>query len=337
MKHPLRYLLLSACLMILSGCEEMFVRELDFKGETEPEMLVLAGNEMVYSWPRITVRHSFFFDSKNKSFRESYVPDANVTMRLNGKDYSLQHTGYGEYWMKAIKLQPLDTLEYVVTHPNYETVTARQVMPGVVNSTLASYELQSNYWVVFDLDFEAYQGNADDVIGIVAHAQIEATQKWAQRKDTLDLNYTYSNDIVFAEAQNLSAEGYYGTKKELLYFPASALQHPKRIRCFADRYWSQQMKDRYKNVRLLYLKVDVHSFSHDTYLYNKSLNQYLQNNSIPAPSGFPQNNGTIISDIMDGLEEVLGEQEPRQVYSNVNGGLGCVTGQIFCSSHQVIK
>lgn len=316
----------------------MFIHELDFQGETEPEMLVLLGKESSDYMPVLKVTHSYFFDRKDKSYRDNYIPDAAVTMRLNGKDHSMEHTSGGDYQCKeSLWLQPLDTVEFVVTHPNYETASARQVLPGLVHSTLASYELQSNYWAVFDLDFDAYQGNADDVIGIKAFAKLKATQKWTQRVDTLDSEYTYSNDIVFAEAQNLSAEGYYGAKTELLYFPASALEHPKRIRCFADRNWTQDMKDQYKNVELLYLQVDVHSCSHDAYLYNKTLYNYRYSFTLPAPSGLPKKDGTIMDEIMESLSEMLGEQEPRQVYTNVDGGLGCVTGQILCSSHQVIQ
>lgn len=338
MKHLLKYILLSAVLTVITGCKEMFIHELDFQRETDPEMLVLLGKEMVYYSPTITVTHSYFFDRKDKSYTDNYISDAAVTMRLNGKDYSMNHTSSGKYQCQELFwLQPLDTVEFTVTHPDYETATARQVLPGIVNSSLASYEFQSNYWVVFDLDFAPYHGNADDVIGIKAYAQVEATQKWTQRVDTLDLEYTYSNDIVFAEAQNLSAEGYYGAKTELLYFPASALQQSKRIRCFADRNWKLETKNLYENVRLIYLQVDVHACSHDAYLYNKSLYIYRYNFSLPAPSGLPQNDGTIMDQIMDAMEEMLGEQEPRQVYTNVDGGLGCVTGQILWSSHQVIK
>lgn len=339
MKHLWKYILLSVVLTLMTGCnEEIFIRELDFQGETEPEMLVLKGTEWGNSFPMLVVNHSFFFDSKDKSPKNDYVMDAVVTMRLNGKDYSMNHLAVGQYRCKdSLRLHPLDTVEFTVTHPKYSTATARQIMPGIVHSTLASYELQSNYWAVVDLDFDAYQGNADDMIGIRVYGRVEATQRITQRKDTLSLDYTYSNDIVFAQAQNLSVEGYYGTLQEVLYFPASALQQPRNIRCFADRYWTQKTKNQYKNVRLISMQVDVYSYSHDAYTYNKSMYNYLYNGSLPAPSGLPQKENTIMDDIMDELEEVLGEQEPRQVYTNVNGGLGCVTGQILCGSHQVIK
>ena len=340
MKYLWKYILLSVVLTMMTGCnEEIFIRELDFQGDTEPEMLVLKGTEWGNSVPRLIVSHSFFFDRQDKSPNNDHVSDAAVTMRLNGKDYTMAHTSYGQYFCtdNSVQIRALDTVEFTVTHPKYATATARQIMPGIVHSTLASYELQSNYWAVVDLDFDAYQGNADDMIGIRVYGQVEATQRITQRKDTLSLDYTYSNDIVFAQAQNLSVEGYYGTTRDILYFPASALQQPKRIRCFADRYWTQKTKNQYKNVRLIYLQVDVYSCSHDLYTYNKSLSQYKYTNYLPAPSGLPQKENTIMDDIMDELEEVLGEQEPRQVYTNVNGGLGCVTGQILCGSHQVIK
>ena len=338
MRHLLKYILLSVVLTVMTGCKEMFIHELDFQRETDPEMLVLLGKESSDYMPILNVTHSYYFDRKDKSYKDNYISDAAVTMRLNGKDYSLEHTSSGKYQcQELLLLQPMDTVEFTVTHPNYAKATARQVLPGIVQSSLASYELQSNYWAVFDLDFEPYQGNADDMIGIKAYAQVVATHLWTQRIDTLKLEYTYSNDIIFAEAQNQSAEGYYGAKTELLYFPASALQQAKRIRCFADRNWTPEPKNMYENVKLIYLQVDVHSCSYDAYLYNKSLYSYRYSFTLPAPSGLPQRDGTIMDEIMDAMAEMLGEQEPRQVYTNVEGGLGCVTGQILCSSHQVIK
>ena len=139
----------------------MFVRQVDFQRDGEPEMLVLTGNFTIGERPQVLVSHSFFFDRKDKT-KEDWVSDAEVSMIINSKAYPITYRYNGIYTSTSLPLlQAHDTIEVIATHPTYATATARQIMPGQVHSTLHSVELPLNYWLHFTLDFDAYAGNAD--------------------------------------------------------------------------------------------------------------------------------------------------------------------------------
>ena len=215
---------------VLASCEDIFVRKVDFEGETDPEMLVLSGIQRVGSRPSVEVSHSFFFDNKNKQPHD-WVTDADVSVRINGKSYGMPYVASGIYTSETIPvLQPGDTVEFIATHPNYAQARAKQVMPGQIQCELVSYELQPNNWLVFRLDFSPYKGNANDMTGIQANGVIKGTDKKG-REYTFRMNMLYSNDMVFAQALNPEAEGYYGASSgNWLYFPAS-WRRTARSRC----------------------------------------------------------------------------------------------------------
>lgn len=334
MKHGLRYIFLIAILWSFSSCEEMFVHEIQFENEIEPEMLVLEGK--LGLWPYIKVSHSSFISGQKRSSEKNdtvkYVEDAEVTMRHKGTTYPLEHYKSGVYKLPSrLFFNPLDTVEIIASHPRYATVTARQVMPDKVNSDLLLYELQPNHHVLFKIGFDKYAGNADDIIGVRARSVLGATSKRTHRRETMGSSYLYSNDIVFAGAENLEAGGYYGTYYGYLYFPSSVLKEPKTIEFFVDCGKLRRVIDEHENdIQIAELMVEIYSFTRDAYIYEKSVEKYdATNYTIEAPSGFPQEEGNFMDDIVDGLKEVLGEQEPRSVYSNVEGGLGCVGGVIY--------
>jgi hypothetical protein len=315
-------------LMTLVGCRDMFIREIDFEGETEPEMLVLTSTLEVGQTPEIQVSHSFFFNRTDKR-PDDWITDAQLTMRINSQTYTLAYRDSGFYTNPSIPpLAPRDTVQVVASHPKYATATAQQILPGQIKAQVASYELQSG-WLVFDLDLDAYQGNPDDVIAIHAAGQLKAMM--LDNPVTWDMNILYSNDIVFAQAQNAETEGYYGVMYGgLLYFPASLLQQPRRIRLFLDSYRMQyESLDWYKDIQIASLEVYVMAYTQAVYRFDQSQRDAYEAKYLPAPSGLPTQDENVMQEIMDEIQAMLGEQEPRLVYSNVDGGLGIVAG---CSS-----
>ena len=328
-----RIYILAVCVMsLLTGCEDIFVRQIDFQGETEPEMLVLTGDFQVDAVPLVMVAHSFFFDRTDK-YAKDWITDAEVSLSINNRRYALTHRDNGVYANSSIPpLQPLDTLEIVATHPNYATATAKQVMPAQVHSAVVSYELLPTNQMTVQLDLEPYQGNDDDVIGIRAYAVLHGiwTRSYGNqtRTDTaiIRLNTIYSNDIAFAEAENASIEGYYGAySDQYLYFPASALKEPKHLQLLIDSYqlrWSRT----YDTVEPVRLEVEVIACTFSEYRFVQSTRNRYYTKYLPAPSNMPEQEENIMQEIMDAIQESLGEQEPMQVYTNVEGGLGHISG-----------
>ena len=62
----------------------MFIREIDFEGETEPEMLVLTSTLEVGQTPEIQVSHSFFFNRTDKR-PDDWITDAQLPQRRRSR------------------------------------------------------------------------------------------------------------------------------------------------------------------------------------------------------------------------------------------------------------
>ena len=154
---------------------------------------------------------------------------------------SWQNNGtYANYSMPILRAG--DTVEITASHPDYQAVSAQLTMPGQVRCTVSKTEVLPTEQILFQLDLDAYEGNEDDVIGILADGVIE--RYWATTSGTseqyppeiLQLKDLYSNDIVFAEAENASTQGYFGASSGYLYFPASELKEPRSIQLLLDNY-----------------------------------------------------------------------------------------------------
>lgn len=314
-------------LTVLTGCEDIFYREVDFQGETEPEMLVVTGNWFINTVPTVLVSHSFFFDRTDKR-KDDWIRDAEVHMRVNGQPYDLSYQNdiYANYSMPPLRTG--DTVEITASHPKYETVTARQVMPGQVRCTVSHVELLSTKQIAFQLDLDAYEGNEDDLIGIWASGTIEGTWTGSYgAKEThtepITLNTLYSNDILFAGAENASTEGYYGALPGYyLYFPASELREPKSIQLFVDSDQLQWTRT-YDSVRAKQLEVRAMACTYSAYRFEQSMRGSFYLKALPPPSHLPQSEN-FMEEIMVAIQSMLGDQEPVQVYSNVEDGLGHV-------------
>ena len=339
MRKTLIYIALFFC-TILAGCEEMFYRQIDFNGETEPERLVVTGNLLVGLPPHIHVSHSFFFDRTDKNPLD-WITDAQVSLSLNGQTYTLTYQPedctYANLSMPA--LQPFDTVEIVATHPKYATATVRQIMPSQIRSTVASYELLPTHQIAFRVDLDAYRGNPDDVIGIRANGALRITEtrsyggeEWPDTTYTY-LNTIYSNDIVFAEAENASTDGYFGAGS-FLYFPASALRKPKSILLFVDDTWLRGTWLNHADVEAEMLEVTVISCTYSGYRFDQSTRSSYYMKSLPTPSHLPENTN-IMEEIAVAIQSALGDQEPVQVYTNVDGGLGHIAA--YSSDYHLIE
>lgn len=326
MQKTIPYYFLLISLLVMTGCQDMFYREVDFEGETEPEMIVLTGNFHVNEVPEVTVSHSFFFSRKNKR-SDDWLKDAEVSLSVNGETYPLQYRDSGIYANAGIPpLRPLDTVEVVAIHPDYATATAQQIMPNEIRSTVSNLEIHPSGLMSFRVNIDAYHGNADDVIGIRARGLVKSTWTNPDYGETyvlsIRLNTVFSNDILFAEADNTTTDGYYGAIYDnYLYFPASELKEPRQVQILLDSY--QLRWDEHDTIEPEQLEVEVSACSFSAYRFARSTHP---NTYIPTPSFLPEKEENFMEVIMEVLQEALGDQEPVQVYTNVDGGLGHVAG-----------
>ena len=269
-------------LTALTGCEDMFYREVDFQGETEPEMLVVTGSWMLNGRPTVLVSHSYFFNRTDKR-KDDWINDAQVSVRVNGQMYDLSYQSnntYANYSMPQLRAG--DTVEITASHPDYQAVRAQLVMPGQIRCT--------------ETKTEQYK-----------------------------LNTLYSNDIVFAEAENASTQGYFGATSGYLYFPASELKEPRRIQLFVDTYQLQGARQ-YDSVEAKQLTIQATAFTYSAYRFEVSMRSSYYDDALPPPTGLPYQEN-IMEQVMVAIQSMLGDQEPKQVYSNVENGLGHIEAQ----------
>ena len=240
---------------------------------------------------------------------------------------SWQNNGtYANYSMPILRAG--DTVEITASHPDYQAVSAQLTMPGQVRCTVSKTEVLPTEQILFQLDLDAYEGNEDDDIGILADGVIE--RYWATTSGTseqyppeiLQLKDLYSNDIVFAEAENASTQGYFGASSGYLYFPASELKEPRSIQLLLDNYQTVRNPSKYE-FRAKQLTIQVTAFTYSAYRFDVSMRSSYYDDALPPPSHLPYQEN-IMEQVMVAIQSMLGDQEPKQVYTNVENGLGHV-------------
>lgn len=339
MKKVISYYLF--LLLLLTGCEEMFYREVDFSVEGEQEMLVVntqcqVGEAFVTNiFHSVLANKAISIDSKATG-----VTDAEVLVRTNGGEWQRLYNRpeSSAYYMtdtvsspsSLIAFQPLDTVEMQIIHPNYPAASVRQILPGTVNARILGALRVQEGWIGMIIEFDPYHGNPDDIIGIGLESgtalmgnKVDTTDKRAQ---PLELEYIYTTSTNFALVQNIQSEGYYaGSKDEFLFLPASLLQDTLRTVIFADgrfRGNSRLRRENYIPVGVMNLSLEVRSYTHDSYLY-ESFRRNIKGPYIPAPTGVPTSDENIVQEILDEIASFLGGQELVPPFTNVEGGLGC--------------
>lgn len=328
-------------LLLLTGCEEMFYREVDFSVEGEHEMLVVNTQCQVGGTFVANINHSVLankavsMDGKNTG-----VTDAEVLVRANGGEW---HRLYNRaessaYYMpdsvsfssRPIAFQPLDTVEMQITHPDYPAASVRQILPGTVNARILGGVPVQEGWIAMIIEFDPYHGNPDDIIGIGLESgtalmanKVDTTDRRAQ---PLELEYIYTTSTNFALLQNIQSEGYYaGSKDEFLFLPASLLQDTLRTVIFADGRFkgnSRLRRENYFPVGVMNLSLEMRAYTHDSYLY-ESFRRNIRGSYIPAPTGVPTSDENIVQEILDEIASFLGGQELIPPFTNIEGGLGC--------------
>ena len=332
-------------LFCLSGCEDMFYREVDFSVDGEQEMLVVNSHCQVGGTFLTSINHSVLANKAiSSNGGNTGVTDAEVLVRSNSGEwqrlynrpesstYYITDTVYPP--SSRIAFQPLDTVEMQVTHPNYPAAYVRQILPGTVNARIMKVLPVQEGWVAIIIEFDPYHGNTDDIIGIGLESgtalmanKVDTTDRRAQ---ALELEYIYTTSTDFAQAQNIQSEGYYaGSANEFLFLPASLLQDTLRTIIFADGrtwnnhtdYYSQQKRENFIPIGVMDLALEVRAYTHDSYLY-ELFRRNVTGVTLPPPSGVPTNDENIVQEILDEIAAFLGGQEMIPPFTNVEGGFG---------------
>lgn len=293
--------------------------------------------------------------------KKMYLPDAQVQMRINdGEWFNTAYDSQTRLYGATEILLPGDRVEMKAHHPDYGTASSTQVVPhpvkvNAVHTTDIYPEITPNGWVQFALDIEAYTGDMNSIIGIRiidgsftcrTTKQESHTEKYYNEKynryytrhvydtitvsDTVSLTSIYSKGDVWDLPVNYYAYGtkYYGANApKYIYFYATELQQPKQIHLFADQNMPSNVIQR-DSLQLQHLSISIDVFSSDYRLYMTSVyaDAYL---GIKLPTGESYNrdedDGYTENYIEYIIEEItnLGDQEKVQIYTNVNGGLGC--------------
>ena len=321
----------------LSGCEEMFYREVDFTVEGEQEKLVVNSKCEINKYSFfLTVTHSKIATDSRIRPDSLFVNDARVSVRVNSNKWQNLYNTTGRVGYafpdsadtrKGLVLSPLDTVDIHVTHAVYPPAHVRQVVPGQVNARIVQTTPMQEGWMGIVLEIDPYHGNTDDVIGItIQGGQMLMRHKTSNDTTHLDLGFLYSTDPIFSYLDNIRIESYYGGTGSLhLFLPSSAVQKPLRVSLIADGLWRNQResRDHYAPVGVSDLKLEVSAHTADSYRYT----QYWLNTQvvrINPPYGIPVNNSDFMQEILEEIAGALGGQEPVPAISNVEGGFGCV-------------
>ncbi|MCR5050136.1 MAG: hypothetical protein K6A36_03535 [Paludibacteraceae bacterium] len=318
-------------LLSFASCGDMFMREIEYNGATEPEMLALSADLAVGGMPQFKVGHSHFIGNGNADLSSMRSVMVDASMRVNGGPWlPMTHSdSLDAYVQEDILLQPHDTVEIRASNPDYPMAVAHQVMPGQLSARIVSYQVLPNYWVELTLEFDVYRGNPDDMIAVILTEGALYVQS-SYGNAYAPLTNIYSTDPVFAEAQNPQVSGYYGAETNTyLFFPSSALQNKRQIRFIIDRQWNEDDRSHAINVQLDRLSIYAFATTYSIYRFDRSSLLAQHQFSIYAPSGMPESDKSIVDQVMDAIKESLGEQEPIHVYSNIEGGVGHIGG---CSS-----
>lgn len=233
-----------------------------------------------------------------------YLSDARVQMRINnGEWFATTYDNKTHLYTAPQTLSPGDQVEITVSHPDYGTASAQQVVPqpvtvNAIHTTDLYPEITSDGWAQFAIDLDTYTGDPDNLIGIrllnaaftcrttkrVWHTEEvynEYHNNYAPRTvydtititDTVPLTLIYSQGEMWDLPFNYASykEKYYGTyAPKYMYFHASELQQPKQIYLLADQAIEDNVLSR-DSLQLQHLSISIDVFSADYNLYMTSV------------------------------------------------------------------
>ena len=294
--------------------------------------------------------------------QRAFLSDAKVRMRFNHGEWvsALYDSQNLCYITPTHILSEGDHIDLEVEHTELGTATAVQTVPAAatiraIHTTDLYPEITSDGWVQFALDFAAYTGETDNIIGIclrqgafvcrtmreVANEREEYDAQYGSYTrivydtittvDTVPLTFLYGEGEVWNMALNHRPRGckYYGAMApQYLYLTATQLRQNNRIALFADQDKDYRVLQQ-DSLRLIHLSLEVAAFSRDYYRYRATVgDSWIEYNhgasKFPTGVEYDERYDYTSNDFEDLIHEIgsLGNQEGTQVYSNIEGGIG---------------
>lgn len=326
------WLYIVSLLFVCTSCEQA----IEYKGEISKPQLVLQaevgeGDSVISAF---LSRSRFFLESDTAySLGKWAVTDAKVELKRGDRPWqTMKYATPDQGYVLTLedKLKAQETIEIRASHPDYETVSAKQITPwnegefivldynGMPNTLL---RMKNAAYVEVMLILSEYYPVKDS--SITLSLSVNCDYKYTYKSG----NYTHSylntstmiqsKDQLFATGDNEYSGRLYKSNYELFFAPGF---EDAKVLTIRIPYYDKGVKDGVLTINTLEICCNAYTF--DAYMYRKSMidamNQY-------------GGNGADIGNTISGL---LGFEEPVQVYSNVKGGYGILAG---CARSRVVK
>lgn len=254
---------------MLTSCEDMFHKMIEYNGKEEDPVLCLNAEVIVGRPLKVYVTRSWFFldenrfvgNPKNQIARRGIVSDANVQMQVNDGDWqplTFVHlpdtTLYGHviesasYYTCDCNFKAGDKVTLRAEHQDYETVTATEVVPAKPQFTVMQNEQREKVFS-FTFSVDSIPAANDGVVFFYVIGFGHRQNTSIQIREKVDDGYAYdtivyyepivcqrifSEDFMFSE-YNLprTSHGFY-TQNGPLYTSADHFLSNKQVTILLD-------------------------------------------------------------------------------------------------------
>ena len=381
MKRSLYITLIS--LLLLTSCENMLHKMIEYNGDEEAPVLCINAEITVGKTMKVYVTRSWFFLDENRYVgnpdngitRRGIVRDASVQMQVNDGEWQALTFVYipdtvlyghvterASYYTCDYDFHAGDKVTIRAEHPDYETVTATEIVPDKARFTVTQDE-QRDQVFFFNFSVDALPAVNDEVIFfyIVGFGHRQYTS--LEIRDKMDEGYVYDTIVYYTPVafQRLYSEDFMFSEYNLprtnhglysqngpLYTSADHFLSDKQVTILLDcaKYsyngysWEDTLgsgivANQYdlpgafdSKMVLDSVVINVRLSSYSFYRYRATVLANSGSSSRTAPEISLYDNseaGEGYGDIFSEISEVfdeLGIQESFQAYSNVEGGFG---------------
>ena len=324
MKRLVLYII--GLLLVCTSCE----RRIEYNGEiAQPRLVMQAevgeGDTIV----RVYVSRSRFFLESGSDLPDDYLmPDAQTELqRGEGEWQAMQWSPADKaFVLKVSPLQVGETIRVRASHPDYTSIAAEQKVVYKPLCWVQFYNGQENTlmynkhkrYIELNMLLQNYILTDDVTLGFCVTCQYSLIRNtFPPDIKLITSSYLQSFDEIFASADNMySSEVGFNSRFELFLMPGypNAKLTELRIPLFGPANW----EDYELSVKELNIRFSAHN--EDSYLYRKSMYAAFETGRGDEP------------DIGAVMNDMLGSEEPVQIYTNIANGYGIFAA---CSRYSI--
>ena len=265
------YILISLCCILLTSCEDMYHKLIEYNGPEEDPVLCLNAEILVGQPVKVYVTRSWFFLDKTRNGyavpHRGVVSDATVEMQINDgewKPLTFVHVNdtvidmYVQegksYYTCSEVFKAGDKVSIRANHPNFNAVSATDIVPIQPTCTVMQGE-QKGMVLPFTFDVDALPVSNGEVIffSVKGYGHMTDTMTYVQssgskyagnyRVDTVTLVHTwhevlfpriYSDDFIFSEYKLPKTNHGLYTQKGPLYTSADHFTEATKVTLLLD-------------------------------------------------------------------------------------------------------